>query len=82
MKHVKQQYEFRGNCVGNLYKDTNNSNKQTTGFITSNNKRKKGGDNMAKSGKSTTCRSAITGRYVTPKYADTHKKTTVTEHRK
>lgn len=37
---------------------------------------------MAKSGKSTTCRSAITGRYVTPKYADTHKKTTVTEHRK
>ena len=36
---------------------------------------------MAKSSKSTKCRSAITGRYVTPKYAAAHKKTTVTEHR-
>ena len=35
-----------------------------------------------KSRKSTCCRSAVTGRYVTPKYAATHKKTTVTEHRK
>jgi len=31
---------------------------------------------------STCCRSAITGRYVTPKYAAAHKKITVTEHRK
>ena len=37
---------------------------------------------MAKSSKSTKCRSAITGRYVTPKYAATHKKTTVAERRK
>lgn len=37
---------------------------------------------MAKRTASTSCRSAVTGRYVTPKYAATHKKTTVTERRK
>lgn len=37
---------------------------------------------MAKSNKSTNCRSAVTGRYVTPKYAATHKSTTVKEKRK
>lgn len=27
------------------------------------------------------CRSAVSGRFVTPKYAASHPKTTVTEHR-
>ena len=37
---------------------------------------------MVKSSKSTRCRSAVTGRFVTPKFAAAHKKTTVAEHRK
>lgn len=37
---------------------------------------------MANRTTSKSCRSAVTGRYVTPKYAATHKKTTVTERRK
>ena len=36
---------------------------------------------MAKHKKSPKCRSAITGRYVTSKYAAANKKTTVTERR-
>ena len=36
---------------------------------------------MTKRTTSTSCRSAITGRYVTPKYAATHKKTTITRKR-
>ena len=37
---------------------------------------------MAKHTASKSYRSAVTGRFVTPKYAATHKKTTVTERRK
>jgi hypothetical protein len=36
---------------------------------------------MSKKQPPTDSRSAVTGRFVTPQYAETHPRTTVTEHR-
>lgn len=41
-----------------------------------------GGEKMAKSKTTTSYRSAVTGKYVSPKYGKTHPKTTVKETNK